>query len=53
MTEAFAGYHDALGRITGAYMQVHYGDLPVSRGHLAQLRRDYDRVRRAQQETHP
>jgi hypothetical protein len=53
LTQAFGGQEDALGRITGAYMRVHYGDQPVSRAELAGLRRDYDRVRRVEAETEP
>lgn len=45
LAEAFGGHHEALDRITAAYMRVHYGDQPVGRADLAQLRNDYDRVR--------
>ncbi|NIN68261.1 MAG: DUF4129 domain-containing protein [Anaerolineae bacterium] len=53
LTQAFGGQEDALGRITAAYMRVHYGDQPVSRAELARLRRDYDQVRRVEAETEP
>jgi hypothetical protein len=45
LQQAFAGQEDALARITAAYMQVHYGDQPVSPLELGQLRRDYQQVR--------
>jgi hypothetical protein len=45
LQQAFAGQEEALARITAAYMQVHYGDQPVSPLELAQLRRDYQQVR--------
>jgi hypothetical protein len=45
LQQAFAGHEEALARITAAYMQVHYGDQPVSPFELAQLRRDYQQVR--------
>jgi hypothetical protein len=45
LVQAFAGHDEALGRITAAYMQVHYGDQPVSPSELARLRRDYQEVR--------
>jgi hypothetical protein len=47
LQRVFAGHEQALARLTAAYMQVHYGDQPVTPGELAQLREDYDRVRRA------
>ena len=51
LVEAFGGHREALSRITLAYMRVHYGDRPVTFGELARLRRDYDQVRSAEQET--
>ncbi|TKJ30428.1 MAG: hypothetical protein CEE40_05140 [Chloroflexi bacterium B3_Chlor] len=53
LAEAFGGQQEALDRITAAYMRVHYGDQPVSRADLAQLRRDYDRVRTVGREPQP
>ncbi|GAB4542656.1 MAG: hypothetical protein Kow0063_34960 [Anaerolineae bacterium] len=47
LAQAFPGQMEALARITAAYMQVHYGDLPVTAAELAQLREDYQRVRQA------
>jgi hypothetical protein len=46
LAQAFAGQGEALARITTAYMQVHYGDQPVSAVELAQLRQDYHQVRK-------
>jgi hypothetical protein len=46
--QAFAGQDAALGRITAAYMRVHYGDRPVTPGELAQLRADYFALVRGQ-----
>ena len=45
MAQAFDGREEALARITAAYMQVHYGDQPVSVAELAQLRQDYQQIR--------
>ena len=45
LQRAFPGHADALSRITTAYMRVHYGDHPVSRAELAQIREDYRAVR--------
>jgi hypothetical protein len=45
LVRAFEGYEEQLGRITAAYMRVHYGDHPVIRAELAQLREDYRVVR--------
>lgn len=47
LVQAFGGQRGPLTRITAAYMRVHYGDHAVSRADLAQLRRDYERVRTA------
>jgi hypothetical protein len=46
MAQAFDGQEEALARITAAYMQVHYGDQPVSVAELAQLRQDYQEIRK-------
>jgi hypothetical protein len=45
LVQAMGGFEDQLARITAAYMRVHYGDHPVSRDELAQLREDYRAVR--------
>ena len=45
LVRALGGFEDQLARITAAYMRVHYGDHPVSRAELAQLREDYRAVR--------
>jgi hypothetical protein len=45
LERAFGGFSDQLGRITAAYMRVHYGDHPVTFAELAQLREDYRTVR--------
>ncbi|MFQ5613788.1 MAG: DUF4129 domain-containing protein [Anaerolineae bacterium] len=45
LARVFPGQDDRLNRITLAYMQVHYGDQPVSSGELARLRTDYRRLR--------
>lgn len=50
LVEAFQGHEEPLGRITAAYMRVHYGEHPVSRAELAELRRDYSQVRTAERE---
>jgi len=51
LVRAFGGHEESLARITAAYMRVHYGDQPITRAELGQLRRDYDGVRTA--ETQP
>jgi len=51
LVEAFGGHHEAISRITTAYMRVHYGDRTVGFRELAILRRDYEKVRTAEQET--
>ena len=43
----FPGQEPALGRLTAAYMRVHYGDRPVQSEELAALRDDYRSVRAA------
>jgi hypothetical protein len=45
LAQAFVGWEEALARITAAYMQVHYGDQPLTAAELAQIRQDYHRVR--------
>ena len=45
LVRALGGFEQQLARITAAYMRVHYGDHPVSRAELAQLREDYRVVR--------
>lgn len=45
LVDAFGGYEEQLDRITTAYMRVHYGDHPVTRAELKQLREDYRSVR--------
>ena len=45
LVRALGGFEEQLTRITAAYMRVHYGDHPVSRAELAQLREDYRVVR--------
>ncbi len=45
LNRAFPGHAVALSRITETYMRVHYGDHPVSRAELAQIREDYRAVR--------
>jgi hypothetical protein len=45
LVRALGGFEEQLARITAAYMRVHYGDHPVSRAELAQLREDYRAVR--------
>jgi hypothetical protein len=47
LSQAFAGQDEPLARITAAYMWVHYGDQPVTAAELAQLRQDYNRVRKS------
>ncbi len=45
LARVFPGQEEPLGRITAAYMAVHYGDHPVTLAELAGLRADYRRVR--------
>jgi hypothetical protein len=45
LAQAFIGWEEALARITAAYMQVHYGDQPLTTAELARIRQDYQRVR--------
>jgi hypothetical protein len=47
LAQAFPSQEEALSRITAAYMRVHYGDQSVTAVELAQLRGDYDRVRKS------
>lgn len=44
LVRAFGGHEEALARLTNAYMQVHYGDQPLSWSDLARLRADYQRI---------
>lgn len=46
---AFVGHDEALARITAAYMNVHYGDHPVTADQLAALRKDYRALRESEQ----
>ena len=46
LAQAFPGQQQALSRITAAYMRVHYGEQPVTTSELAQLRHDYNQVRK-------
>jgi hypothetical protein len=48
--QVFVGQEEALSRITAAYMQVHYGEQPVTSAELVQIRKDYDAVRAAGRE---
>jgi hypothetical protein len=50
LARAFVGQEEALARITATYMQVHYGDQPVTAAELVQLRQDYQRVRKAEKQ---
>jgi hypothetical protein len=50
LAQAFPGQEEALSRLTAAYMRVHYGDRVVGQKELAQLRADYERVRRVKVE---
>jgi len=50
LAQVFVGQGEGLARITAAYMQVHYGEQPVSSAELAQIRKDYDQVRTAARE---
>jgi hypothetical protein len=43
---AFPGQEEALSRITAAYMRVHYGEQPVTLVELAELKQDYNQVRK-------
>jgi hypothetical protein len=45
LVRAFEGHGEALGRITSAYMRVHYGDHPLTRAELAAIREDYRSLR--------
>jgi hypothetical protein len=49
LAQAFPDQDQALSRITTAYMRVHYGDQSVTTEELAQLRHDYNQVRKGQQ----
>jgi len=48
LKHAFLEQDDALQRITAMYMQVHYGDTPVSLEEFLQVQTDYHQVRRAE-----
>ena len=45
LARAFPGQDERLGRITAAYMRVHYGEQPVAFAELAGLRADYRAIR--------
>lgn len=45
LAQAFPGEEERLGRITAAYMRVHYGDHPAHGDELAMLREDYGVLR--------
>lgn len=45
LAEVFPGQGERLGRITNAYMRVHYGEHPVRGDELTRLRADYAAVR--------
>lgn len=45
LQRAFPGSEEALGRITAAYMQVHYGDRPLTIEELTALREEYEAIR--------
>ena len=47
LAQAFPSQEEALSRITSAYMRVHYGDQSVTAVELAQLRGDYNQVRKS------
>jgi hypothetical protein len=47
LAQAFPDQEEALSRITAAYMRVHYGEQPVTTAELAQLRQDYNQVRKS------
>lgn len=53
LAQAFVGQEEPLARITNAYMQVHYGEQPVTGSELTQIRRDYDQVRVAESGVRP
>jgi len=53
LAQAFPDQGQALSRITTAYMRVHYGDQSVTTEELAQLRHDYNQVRKGQQMGRP
>jgi len=46
LAQAFPNQEQALARITVAYMRVHYGEQPVTTAELAQVRHDYNQVRK-------
>lgn len=46
LASVFPGGEEQLGRITAAYMRVHYGDHPVRGEELAALREDYRALRK-------
>ncbi len=48
LVDTFGGYEDQLDRLTAAYMRVHYGDHPVTRAELSQLREDYRAVQESE-----
>jgi hypothetical protein len=50
LMDVFEGCDEALTRITLAYMQVHYGDRPVSARELARLQLDYHTIRHTKPE---
>ncbi|HOU11843.1 MAG TPA: DUF4129 domain-containing protein [Anaerolineae bacterium] len=50
LKDVFAGCDEALTRITLAYMQVHYGDHPISARDLARLQLDYHTIRASRSE---
>lgn len=50
LKDVFAGCDEALTRITLAYMQVHYGDHPVSARDLVRLQLDYHTIRASRPE---
>jgi hypothetical protein len=45
LERAFGGHGEELGRITTAYMRVHYGDRPVTPDELAAIREAYRALR--------
>jgi hypothetical protein len=47
LAQAFPSQEEELSRITAAYMRVHYGDQSVTAVELAQLRGDYNQVRKS------
>jgi hypothetical protein len=51
LAQAFPSQEEALSRITAAYMRVHYGDQSVTGVELAQLRQDYNQVRKSRSTT--